>query len=86
MQRRHHAGCLATDAQPGRMRFALRCGIQPCHTDQFAGREYAFGRLMYYRRTLALPDILGSGIFAGASAEVGQIKDRFDGLPSPGTL
>ena len=41
---------------------------------------------MYYKRTLALPDILGSGIFAGASAEVGQIKDRFDGLPSAGTL
>ncbi len=54
--------------------------------NQFAGREYSFGRLMYYKRALALPDILGSGIFAGASAEVGQVKDRFDGLPSPGTL
>ena len=54
--------------------------------NQFAGREYAFGRLMYYKRIVALPDILGSGVFAGASAEVGQIKDRFDGLPSPGTL
>jgi NTE family protein len=54
--------------------------------NQFAGREYAFGRLMYYKRTLALPDILGSGIFAGASAEVGQVKDRFDDLPSQGTL
>ena len=54
--------------------------------NQFAGREYALGRLVYYQRTLPLPDILGSGIFAGASAEVGQIKNRFDGLPSPGTL
>ncbi len=41
---------------------------------------------MYYNRIKALPDLLGSGVYAGASAEVGWIKDRFDGLPSPGTL
>ncbi len=54
--------------------------------DQFAGREFAFGRAMYYHRIFALPDILGSGVYAGASAEVGSIHDRNDGLPSPGTL
>ena len=54
--------------------------------NQFAGREYAFARAMYYRRIFALPEILGSGVFAGASAEVGMIRDRFDGLPPPGTL
>jgi NTE family protein len=54
--------------------------------NQFAGREYAFGRLMYYNRMLPLPDILGSGVYAGASAEVGRMSDRFDGLPSAGTL
>ena len=54
--------------------------------DQFAGREYAFGRVMYYNRVMALPDPLGSGAYLGASAEVGWIKDRVDGLPSPGTL
>jgi NTE family protein len=53
---------------------------------QFAGRQYAFGRAMYYRRVLAMPDLLGSGVYAGASAELGWIKDRVDGLPSPGTL
>jgi NTE family protein len=53
--------------------------------NQFSGREYAFGRLMYYNRILPLPEILGSGIFAGASAEVGNIRDRADGQPSPGT-
>jgi NTE family protein len=53
--------------------------------NQFSGREYAFGRLMYYNRILPLPEILGSGVFAGASAEVGNIRDRADGLPSPGT-
>jgi NTE family protein len=54
--------------------------------NQFAGRDYAFGRLMYYKRTLPLPDILGSGVYVGGSAEVGRITDRFDDLPSPGTL
>ena len=54
--------------------------------DQFAGREYAFGRVMYYNRVMALPDPLGSGAYLGASAEVGWIKDRVDGLLSPGTL
>ncbi len=54
--------------------------------NQFAGREYAFGRLMYYNRVFALPDLLGSGVYAGASAEVGSIRDRVDGLASPGTL
>jgi NTE family protein len=54
--------------------------------NQFSGREYAFGRLMYYKRILPLPDLLGGGVYAGASAEVGRITDRVDGLPSPGTL
>ncbi len=53
--------------------------------NQFSGREYAFGRLMYYNRIYPLPEILGSGVFAGASAEVGNIRSRADGLPSPGT-
>jgi NTE family protein len=54
--------------------------------NQFAGREYAFGRAMYYNRVFAMPDILGSGVYVGASAEVGRIRDRYDGLPTPGTL
>ena len=41
---------------------------------------------MYYDRIFPLPPILGSGVFAGASAEVGNIRNRADGLPSPGTL
>ena len=54
--------------------------------NQFSGRDYVFGRLMYYDRIFPLPPILGSGVFAGASAEVGNIRNRADGLPSPGTL
>jgi NTE family protein len=50
--------------------------------NQFAGREYAFGRAMFYNRFFPLPDILGSGVYAGASAEVGWISKRFDGFPS----
>ncbi len=54
--------------------------------NQFAGREYAFGRAMYYNRVFALPDLLGSGVYVGGSAEVGMMRDRFDNLPLPGTL
>jgi NTE family protein len=53
--------------------------------NQFSGREYAFGRMMYYNRALPLPDLLGSGVYFGASAEVGNIRDRIDGLQSPST-
>ena len=54
--------------------------------NEFAGRRMAFGRLVYYNRTIALPDILGSGVYAGASLEAGQVHSRFDGLPSGGTI
>ena len=54
--------------------------------NEFSGREYAFGRLMYYHRILGLPDILGSGVYIGGSAEVAHIANRFDNSPSPGTL
>jgi NTE family protein len=53
---------------------------------QFTGREFWFGRLMYYNRTLPLPEILGSGVYVGGSAELGRIADRVDRLGSPGTL
>ena len=53
--------------------------------NQFSGRDYVFGRVMYYNRIFPLPEILGKGVFAGASAEVGNIRNRADGLPSPGT-
>ena len=55
-------------------------------SNQFSGRDYAFGRAMFYRRLVAMPEILGSGVYAGASAEVGSIRNRPDGQPSPGTL
>jgi NTE family protein len=54
--------------------------------NEFTGREYAYGRLMYYRRAVRLPDILGAGVYVGGAAEVGRITDRFVGQPSQGTL
>ena len=54
--------------------------------NEFSGRDYVFGRLMYYRRIFSLPDILGSGLYVGGSAEVGRISNRFDNSPSQGTL
>jgi NTE family protein len=53
--------------------------------NEFAGRRMAFGRVMYYNRTIPLPTVLGAGIYAGASLEVGEVRNRFVGLPSSGT-
>jgi len=55
------------------------------HVGEFSGKQMAFGRLMYYNRALALPDILGSGMYVGGSLEVGRLKERIDGSDS-GTL
>ena len=53
---------------------------------EFAGGQMAFGRLMYYNRTYALPDLLGSGVYLGASLEAGRIAGRFDRQADKGTL
>jgi len=54
--------------------------------NEFAGREFWFARAMYYNKIFPLPDLLGSGVYLGASAETGRMSNRFDGLPSPGQL
>jgi len=54
--------------------------------NQFAGNRYAFGRLMYYKQAIHLPDILGSGVYFGGSAEVGRVSERAGDLSDPGTL
>ena len=53
---------------------------------QFSGSRFAFSRLMYYNRTIPLPDLLGSGLFVGGSLEAGQMQGRSDGLPFAGTV
>ncbi|MGH8732887.1 MAG: BamA/TamA family outer membrane protein, partial [Burkholderiales bacterium] len=42
--------------------------------EEFAGRRMGFGRLMYYNRTIRFPDILGAGLYAGASLEAGRMN------------
>jgi NTE family protein len=54
--------------------------------DQFAGRRFTFGRMMYYNRAVALPDILGSGVFVGGSLEAGQMQGRIGEQGSTGTI
>jgi NTE family protein len=44
--------------------------------DEIQGRNMALGRLMYYRRAVHLPDLLGSGIYTGASLEAGRMGDQ----------
>ncbi|MDH4094418.1 MAG: patatin-like phospholipase family protein [Betaproteobacteria bacterium] len=53
---------------------------------EFSGQRYGFGRLMYYNRTVPLPDLLGSGVYLGASLEAGQVHGRPDGGPDTGTM
>src|SRR5690606_20384012 len=40
---------------------------------EISGARMAFARLMYYNRTLPLPDLLGSGVYLGASLEAGRV-------------
>lgn len=48
--------------------------------NEFSGREMAFGRAMYYNRTIPLPDLLGSGVYLGTSLEAGRMNNRYDNL------
>ncbi len=44
-----------------RSRSAARCGCRPTGSTSSPAAQYAFGRLMYYNRTIPLPDLLGIG-------------------------
>jgi NTE family protein len=54
--------------------------------EEFSGRRMGFARLMYYNRAVRFPDILGAGLYAGASLEAGRIESRVDGFPEAGTI
>jgi NTE family protein len=54
--------------------------------DEFSGRHMAFGRLMYYKRAVHLPDLLGSGVYVGASLEAGRMGGAFQNPASTGTI
>jgi NTE family protein len=42
-------------------------------TDQLRGTEVLFGRFLYSYRLTRLPSILGGSVYAGASAEAGNV-------------
>ena len=55
--------------------------------NQFAGREYAFGRAHVLQPDLRAARPAGLGrVRGGFGGESACIRDRVDGLPSPGTL
>ena len=75
-------------AMPGYETFTLGgpMTLTGYHIHEFSGQRFGFGRLAYYNRTVPLPDILGAGIYTGASIEAGQVHGRVGGLPDSGTL
>jgi len=53
---------------------------------QLIGREYAFGGVTLRRRVADLSETFGTGIYAGASLETGNVFQRLDGSTARGTL
>lgn len=54
--------------------------------NQLVGREYAFAAVQYRRRIADLNETLGTGLYAGASLEAGNVFQRLDGTPARGAL
>jgi NTE family protein len=54
--------------------------------EEFSGRRMGFARLLYYNRALRFPEVLGAGLYAGASLEAGRIHSQLDGSPASGTI
>src|SRR5690606_2147809 len=50
------------------------------------GREFAIGALQLRRRVADLNETLGTGVYVGATVEVGNVFERFDAVPSRGLL
>jgi len=53
---------------------------------QLIGREFALGGLTFRRRIADLSQTFGTGIYAGASLETGNVFQRLDGSTARGTL
>jgi NTE family protein len=75
-------------AMPGYETFTLGgpLTLSGYRINEFSGQRYGFSRLTYYNRTLPMPEILGAGVYAGASLEAGQVHGRVDGLPDRSTM
>jgi NTE family protein len=53
---------------------------------QLFGREYAFASVNVRRRVADLNETFGTGLYAGASLEAGNVFHRLDGTPAKGAL
>jgi NTE family protein len=53
---------------------------------QLVGREYALGTVQYRRRIADLNESFGTGIYAGASLEAGNVWKRLDGTSAHGVV
>jgi len=53
---------------------------------QFSGQQAAFGSLRYLDQVKRLPSPLGSGVYAGASLEVGRVNKLDSGTNTTRTL
>ncbi|CAG0959871.1 putative NTE family protein [Rhodocyclaceae bacterium] len=53
---------------------------------QLIGREYLFGVMQYRRRFADISRAFGTGIYAGASLEAGNVFKRLDNTPTKGAL
>lgn len=74
---------------PGADYFALGgpLRLSGYRTGQFQGQEMAFASARYERQLYKLPSVLGSGMYAGVSAEWGRMrKTGFSALPDTGQL
>jgi NTE family protein len=54
--------------------------------NQFSGQQAAFGSLRYLNQVKRLPSPLGSGVYAGASLEVGRVNKLDAGRDTTGNL
>jgi NTE family protein len=54
--------------------------------NQFSGQQAAFGTLRYLNQVKRLPSPLGSGVYAGATLEVGRVNKLDDARDTTGNL
>ena len=54
--------------------------------NQFSGQQAAFGSLRYFNQVKRLPSPLGSGVYAGASLELGRVNKLDDARDTTGNL
>jgi NTE family protein len=54
--------------------------------EELRGREYAFGRVAYFRKITDLQTLLGQSLYAGVSVEAGRMSGRIDGTADGGPI